>query len=119
MKYLAQGNVFNERDISTIERGIDGFNFRGAEIGDLFSGNGGLGLNTIVFFLAGFALLLYLVFGGFELMTSAGNPDKAAGGKAKITNALIGFAIVFAAYWIVQIVGTVLGLEGITQTFGG
>lgn len=67
----------------------------------------------IIFFLAGFALMVYLILGGFQLMTSGGSPDAAAGGKAKITSALIGFVIIFTAYWIVQILGRVLGLQEI------
>lgn len=109
---------FGQASIREIENSIPGFRFAGAEVGDLFGGDG-LRLHTMIFFFAGFALLIYLVLGGFELMTSAGSPDKAASGKAKVTNALIGFVIIFTAYWLVQIIGTVLGLEGITQTFGG
>lgn len=113
--------AFDVADINSIESGIRGFRFGvGSTVADIFSGRGGgFGLLTLIFFLAGFALLIYLVLGGFQLMTSAGNPDSAAGGKAKITNALIGFVIIFSAYWIVQITGAVLGLDGITSGFGG
>lgn len=110
-------NPITEEDIESIEEGIiPGFKFNNASIGDLFGGT--LGLNAIIFFFAGFALILYLIAGGFQLMTSAGNPDAAAQGKGKITNALIGFVIIFTAFWIVQILGSILGLEGITTTFG-
>lgn len=120
-KVFAQNaEPFDRGDITDIEGGITGFRFDGdATIADLFSGDGGLGLNAIFFFIAGFALIIYMVLGGFQLMTSAGNPDAAAGGKAKITNGLIGFVIIFTAFWIVQILGTMLGLPGITTTFGG
>ncbi len=70
-----------------------------------------------LFPLAGILLLLYLVFGGFGLMTSGGDPKAVQSAKGKITNALVGFIIVFAAYWIVQILGTVLGIESITNIF--
>ena len=66
---------------------------------------------------AGILLLLYLVYGGFRLMTSGGDPKAVEAAKAKITTAVIGFVIIFAAYWIVQIVARVLGLQGITNIF--
>ena len=71
-----------------------------------------------LFPLAGLILLLYLLAGGFQLMTSAGDPKKMQEAKSKITNALVGFIIVFAAYWLVQIAGYILGLEAITNIFG-
>lgn len=89
-----------------------------------FSGNkGNIGsivssLVNYLFPLAGLLLLLYLIFGGFSLMTSGGDPKAVQAAKSKITNALIGFIIVFASYWIVQILGTILGIEVITNIFG-
>ena len=70
-----------------------------------------------VFPAAGILLLFYLVMGGFSLMTSAGDPKAMQSAKGKITSALIGFVIIFAAYWIVQIVGIILGLEDIKSIF--
>ena len=70
-----------------------------------------------VFPAAGILLLFYLVLGGFSLMTSAGDPKAMQSAKGKITSALIGFVIIFAAYWIVQIVGIILGLEDIKSIF--
>lgn len=70
-----------------------------------------------VFPAAGILLLFYLVLGGFSLMTSGGDPKAMQSAKAKITSALVGFVIVFAAYWIVQIVGIILGLGDITKIF--
>jgi len=76
------------------------------------------GFLNYLFPLAGILLLLYLIFGGFGLMTSGGDPKAVQSAKSKITNALVGFLIIFAAYWIVQILGTVLGIEAITNIFG-
>jgi hypothetical protein len=66
---------------------------------------------------AGLLLLLFLVIGGLSLMLSRGDPKAVQSAKDKITGALIGFIIVFASYWIVQIVGRILGIEEITNTF--
>lgn len=93
---------------------LPGFEFSGSKgnIGSIVSS-----FINYLFPLAGILLLLYLIFGGFSLMTSGGDPKAVQGAKSKITNALIGFIIVFAAYWIVQILGTVLGIEAITNIF--
>lgn len=72
------------------------------------------GLFTIilpyVFIAAGIALLIYLIVGGLQLMTSRGDPKAVQGAQTRITNALIGFAIVILAYFIVQLFGQIFGL---------
>lgn len=60
---------------------------------------------------AGLLLLLYLLYGGLSLMLSRGDPKAVQSAKDKITGAVVGFVIVFASYWIVQIVATLLGLQ--------
>lgn len=70
-----------------------------------------------IFTAAGMLLLVYLIFGGIQLMLSAGDPKNAQAAKSHITNALIGFIIVFIAYWAVQLVGQILGLQGINTLF--
>lgn len=63
-----------------------------------------------IFPIAGIILLAYLVWGGFDYLTSMGDAKKAEAAQGKITNALIGFLLIFAAYWIVQILDKVLKL---------
>lgn len=68
---------------------------------------------------AGLLLLLFLLYGGLSLMLSRGDPKAVQSAKDKITGAVVGFVIVFAAYWIVQIVITLLGLKAKAgPTFG-
>ena len=64
-----------------------------------------------IYAVVGILLLLYLISGGISLMTAAGDPKKTQGAKTKITNAFIGFIIVFVSYWIVIVVGEFLGLD--------
>lgn len=64
-----------------------------------------------IFALAGLALLLILIWGGFEFMTSAGDPKKMEAAKGKLTNAVIGFIIIFIAFWLVQILEVIFGLK--------
>lgn len=73
-----------------------------------------------IFAAAAIALLIYLILGGLQLMTSRGDPKAAQGAQGKITNALIGFVIIIFAYFIVQIFGLVFGIKGTLfgQVFG-
>jgi hypothetical protein len=68
-----------------------------------------------IFVFAGLGLLIYLLYSGFHFMISVGDPKAMQEAKGKITNALVGFIIVFMAYWLVLIIGRILGI----QTFGG
>ena len=56
--------------------------------------------------LAGIILLFYFVIGGFGMIAGAGSndPQKLEAGKKAATSALIGFIVVFAAYWIVRLI---------------
>ncbi len=83
--------------------------------GFLFEGpKGTIGniINTalpIILGIAGLALLLMIIFSGFTMMTSAGDAKKMEQGKQRLTNAIIGFIIIFGAYWAIQIVGIMFG----------
>ncbi len=74
-------------------------------------------LYPYIFFAAGVLLLLYLIYGGFHFMISAGDPKGTQEAKGKITNALVGFLIVFVAYWVVRVIGLTLGLSSFSSTF--
>lgn len=62
--------------------------------------------------IAGVILLFLLVGGGVAMVIGAGNnnPETAAKGKQAATSALIGFIIVFAAYWIVKLIEMITGI---------
>lgn len=64
----------------------------------------------LLFSIAGLLLLLYLLWGGFNYLTSMGDPKKAAVGKQKITYAVLGFLIIFISFWLVQILDYVFKL---------
>jgi hypothetical protein len=57
------------------------------------------------------AVVLLLVYGGYVLMTSQGNPDKLQEGKQIITNAIIGFVVVLLCTAILLIISNSLGLS--------
>lgn len=66
-----------------------------------------------VYVIAGVILFFLLVGGGLVFIISAGqeNPEGAAKGKQAITAALMGFLIIFASYWIMQIIQVITGYD--------
>ncbi|OGM28037.1 hypothetical protein A3D00_05455 [Candidatus Woesebacteria bacterium RIFCSPHIGHO2_02_FULL_38_9] len=71
-----------------------------------------------VFVAAGLLLLLLILYGGFTFITSATNPKGVEQAKSILTAAIVGFVIVFVAYWVVQLVIIALGLSTVRSTFG-
>lgn len=69
-------------------------------------------LTNYIFYAAGLMLLVYLVMGGLQMMTSRGDPKALQAAQGKITNALIGFIIVVVSFFLVQILGSLLHLQG-------
>jgi hypothetical protein len=67
--------------------------------------------NAFVF--AGLITFFLLVFGGLSVIMGAGAGDskKMESGKKTITGAVMGLLIVFAAYWIVQILEKITGIR--------
>lgn len=64
-----------------------------------------------IFTIAGLILFVMFVFGGFTIFTSTGNEEKINKGKSMLVNALIGFLVIFAAYWIIQLLEFSLGIK--------
>ncbi len=59
---------------------------------------------------AGIILFLMLLFGGFQMLTGAGDSKSLEEGKKRITAAILGFFLLFAAYWIAQLVELIFGI---------
>lgn len=70
-----------------------------------------------IFIFAGTGLFLMLIAGGFDFLTSAGDPKKLDQGRQRLTYAVVGFIIIFAAFWIVQAAGIIFGLPTFTTSF--
>lgn len=63
--------------------------------------------------IAGLILLFLLIFGGISMIAGAGsnNPEQAAKGKQAVTSAVVGFIVVLAGYWIVQLIEILTGIQ--------
>jgi hypothetical protein len=57
-----------------------------------------------LFTFAGIALLVILIASGFSYLTSGGDEKKVGQARGRITAGLVGFIIMFSAYWLTQIV---------------
>jgi hypothetical protein len=60
--------------------------------------------------LAGLILFIMLFWGGFEITYGASTSKSMEAGKNRITAALIGFFLLFASFWIIQILEEILGI---------
>lgn len=63
------------------------------------------------YIIAGVIVLFLLVFGGLGIIIGAGSGDKQRVGQGRqaLTAAIIGFLIIFASYWIIQLVEVITG----------
>lgn len=66
-----------------------------------------------VYIAAGVMLFGLLIFGGISIILGAGggDPKKAGQGKNAVVTALAGFLIIFASYWIIQIISFITGVD--------
>jgi len=60
---------------------------------------------------AGIWFLFQVILAGYNYLSAGGDRDKIVHAGQKLTNALIGLAIVVAAYALLSLVGTFLGVD--------
>lgn len=68
----------------------------------------------VLFGLAGFALVLMLIVGGFRILFSAGDPKSVEAGRNTLTWAFTGFALVIIAWFFLLLLGAITG-RNLTQ----
>lgn len=90
--------------------GVPGFNY--TDVGSVITG-----VIPFVIAFAGIGLLLMLISAGYAFLTSAGDAKKLEMGKQRLTYALVGFLIIFVAYWLVIIAGKIFGVVEIQSIF--
>lgn len=72
-------------------------------------------IRTIINWLLAIAFgiaVLFLIIGGFQYITSAGNEEAAEKGKGTAVNALIGIVIIVLSYVIVNVVANLVSNAG-------
>ncbi len=68
-------------------------------------------VSKIILGLVGSLTLLMFVYGGLMMIISSGNTEKVTKAKGILLAAIVGLAIVFASYVIIQFVMTSLGVD--------
>src|SRR3990167_4802784 len=81
------------------------------DVGRLISG-----LIGVAMLLAALAVFIYLIWGGFEWITSGGDKAGVENARNKITAALIGLVIVASAWAIMRLVEFFFGITVISGT---
>jgi hypothetical protein len=61
--------------------------------------------------LASMSVVVLVVYAGYILMSSQGNPDKLKEGKEVLTNAIIGFLVILLSVAILLLLSNTLGLD--------
>jgi hypothetical protein len=69
------------------------------------------GLITLVLIIAAIVFFFMLVIGGIRWITSGGDKANTEAARNQITAALVGLVIVFAAWAIINLVGTFLDID--------
>ncbi|MEK7097131.1 MAG: hypothetical protein AAB705_00850 [Patescibacteria group bacterium] len=79
----------------------------------------GFGIQMFIM-LAGFFLILYLLWGAFDWISSGGEKEKIAKAQSKITNAVIGIVLVFVVLTLFNLLaGRILGIVETDENGGG
>ena len=74
---------------------------------------------TAAITLAALAIIIYFISGGYSWLTAGGDKAKVEEARNRITNAVIGLAIVAATYAIYSIVDSFFGIGLVTPTPNG
>jgi len=92
--------------------------FQDSTAKDSYTGIGSLLNNVLpnIYIAGGLIIFFMIVLGGFTIITNAGDSHKIQEGTKTITSAIIGFAVLFTSYWIIQIVQVVTGVKILNST---
>lgn len=87
--------------------------FQTAISGGVQSGMGTLlsNLITTMTVVGGLAFVVYFTLGGLEWITAGGDKTKVSSAQTQMTQAAIGLIAIVASYFIIGIVGAVLGFD--------
>ena len=66
---------------------------------------------SLLFIVGGIATLIYFIWGAVDWITSGGDKEKVAGARKKMTNAIIGLVLLALSYFIIGLVGEIVGFN--------
>jgi hypothetical protein len=107
VKYSAFVIPVHAADITiTPESGSTFFNLTNLTVGGIVSG-----AISLVMIVVALIFFFMLIWGGLRWVMSEGDEKAVTAARNQITNALIGLAIVFAAFAIMKLIETVFGIS--------
>jgi len=80
-------------------------------LGNLSFGGIVSGAISLILLVVALVFFFVLVMGGLKWVMSGGDQKNVEAARNQITNALIGLAIVFAAFAIIKLIGIIFGIE--------
>ena len=69
------------------------------------------GAIQLILIVAALVFFFLLIIGGIRWMTAGGDKEKAGAARGQLTSALIGLAIVFAAWAIIRLIEALFGIS--------
>src|SRR5579862_4084118 len=60
----------------------------------------------------GVVAIFFIIYSGYQLLTSGGDPKKVQGGRQTLTFAIIGLVIVLSSFLIIGVIGVVTNTSG-------
>lgn len=97
--YLAQNLSIGGQAIQGPLQGIN-------SVGDIISK-----LLTFLIPFGGIIFLLVFIWGGYDIITSQGSPEKWKTARLKITYGIVGFTLLAVAFLLVRLIETIFGLN--------
>lgn len=82
-----------------------------APLGNLTIGGLVSGFIRLILVIAALVFFFILVIGGIQWIVSGGDKAQTEGARGRITAALVGLVIVFAAWAIVQLINVFFGID--------
>ena len=82
-----------------------------SRLADLTPGGLVSGAINLIMLVVALVFFFILLLGGLKWVTSEGDEKKVGAARAQITNALVGLAIVFAAWAIMSLIGKLFGID--------
>jgi len=76
-------------------------------------------LVTIIFFVAGLAAFLFILWGAVNYIMAGDDASKTEAARKRITNAVVGLTLVALVYVIWLIAAQIFGIEGLLTGGGG
>ena len=82
-----------------------------SKVGALTVGSLISGAIQLILIVAALIFFFLLIIGGIRWMTAGGDKEKAGAARGQLTSALIGLAIVFAAWAIIRLIEALFGIS--------